>query len=322
MSSPFLTNEDAISFVFQLCKFGEHAVNDVLQKKPTSSLRYVKRVLAACEVISAANRNPPTNENWCTLVEQWLFESSFQPNKALLQLARTRLASIIRRQSIAKRIGISRSALRLLQSRLDKARGEKSCLPPKNDRPKFRSLGKRIDAELEFDRSGAARLVLTSCSIGAACELINYQNVETLEFWLTDETNRSELPTVMEILLTGWKSTLSTLLIDDTSYPRTRNFRGLSIVESQLSDLPSLTEFVSTCVNCGDRILERVCQSSALKEIRIDRGQLTSDAIGILSRCRSLETILISGCRRLSEDLEGQLIAACPNATFVEISDC
>jgi hypothetical protein len=330
-SEDFFTNADAQAFAFDVVTRGVDTLHREIELEPRRRNQNIRRTLAACEVVAAANGHPPAASGWCTMLEMWLFESKYTPAPATVGLAARRARQIASFAAGNSALAIPRENLKGLLHRLQKSYRKIDRKAVRGDRPAFRALARwlntsqgEVDDGPQFDRSGNARVILTYLTINASCKLINYPMVRRLELWLNNQNDRKELAASVKILLRGWRTTLEALEFDhvvDLTIRRTpAPFRTLVECKEQLADLPALQRFSSANMYFDDTVLEHVCRNGMLQEITISNAQLSRRALNILGNCKRLEGAYISRCSQLNRDDEAKLQQHLPRAT-VSISD-
>lgn len=328
----FFTNVEAQDFAFEIKTRGADALHEVLRQKPHQNVNSVQRILAACELVAAANGHPPLSAGWCAMLESWLLKSKFVPTPAILELACKQLALIIVRATTDSKLAIPKDKLPGLLARLQKPNRKIKWKPVSGDRPAFRALAKWLDTSQgeisdgpEFDRNGNARVVAVYVTVNAASKLINYPKVRELELWLNNRNDRKELSAAVKILLRGWQTTLETLAFDhvvDLTIRKTPPpYRTLVECQTELADMPALRTFSTTNMVFDDRALEHVCQNSSLEEISITNAQISKKALEILAECKTLHAAYIRRCPKVTPADKAKLEKRLPHASVITIFD-
>jgi hypothetical protein len=322
-------NVEAQDFAFELRPRGLEAIDEVLTQKGRSDA-HAKRVIAAGETIAAANGHPPAETGWCTSIEEWLLESEYMPEQATVEQCADRIEKIIGKAATVARLGIPVEQLTDLLTRLRRPTRKIKRRPPKPDRKAFRELVKWLnvstgdaDPGTTFDRQGNASVYLYHVTSQAACKLVNYRKVRSLELPLNESNEPRELAAALRILLRGWSSTLEYLLIDDVPHAAVaRNrprYRALAGCAAELANLPALETFITIRLCFDDDLLSRVCQNPRLSVIEVKGAEITKRAIESFQRCRSLESISVSSCPRFPSAYRDELVSRCPHAEIIEV---
>jgi hypothetical protein len=157
----------------------------------------------------------------------------------------------------------------------------------------------------------------------AACKLVNYRKVRSLELPLNESNDPQELAAALPILLREWSGTLEYLLIDDVphaSIARNRpRYKALGGCAAELANLPVLETFITIRLYFDDDLLNSVCQNPRLAVIEMKDAEITKRAIESLQRCRSLKSISISSCPKFPHVYRDELVTRCPHAKIVEV---
>jgi len=323
------TNVEAQDFAFELRSHGVEAIDNVLNQKGRSDT-HAKRVIAAGETVVAANGHPPAQTGWCTSIEEWLFESEYTPGRATVEQCANRIEKIIGKATTVARLGISVEQLTDLLTRLRRPARKIKRRPPKPDREAFRELIKwlntstgDVDPGTTFDRQGNGSVCLAHVTAQAACKLVNYRKVRSLELSLNESNEPRELAAALPILLRGWSDTLEYLLIDDVpraTIARNRpRYKALAGCAAELANLPALDTFITIRLCFDDDLLSSVCRNLRLSVIEVKSAEITKRAIESFQRCRSLESISISSCPEFPFAYRDELVSRCPHAKIIEV---
>ena len=323
------TNVEAQDFAFELLSRGSEWIHEVLEKKGRSDA-HAKRIIAAGETVAAANGHPPAETGWCTSIEEWLFESAFTPDQATVEQCGGRIEKIIGKAATVARLGIPVEQLEDLLTRLHRPARKIKRRPPKPGRKAFRELVKRLntstgeaDHGTTFDRQGNASVYLYHVTAQAACKMVNYPKVRSLELPLNESNEPRELAAALPLLLRGWSSTLEYLLIDDVPHATiARNrprYKALSGCAAELANLPALETFITIRLCFDDDLLSCVCQNPRLSVIEVKGAEITKRALESFQQCRSLESISISTCPKFPHAYRDQLVSRCPHAEVIEV---
>ena len=329
-SQDAFSNTEAQNFAFELRHRGSETIDEVFAKTGRSSDARTKRVIAAGETLAAANGHPSMEAGWCTSIEQWLLESAYMPAQGTVEQCADRIEKIIGRTAIIAKLGIPVEQLRDLLTRLRRPARKIKRRPPKPDRKAFRELVKWLnestgeaDSGTTFDRQGNAAVYLYHVTAHAACKLVNYRQVRSLEMPLNESNDPQELAAALPILLRGWSSTLDYLLIDDVpdaSVARNRpRYKALTGCTAELANLPALETFITNRLYFDDDLLNSVCQNPRLAVIEMKGAEITKRAIESLQRCRSLTSISISSCPKFPYEFRDELVSRCPHAKIIEV---
>ena len=228
------------------------------------------------------------------------------------------------------RLGIAVKQLKDLLTRLRRPARRVKRRPPKPDRNGFRELVRWLnqstgeaDPGTTFDRQGNASVYLYHVTAQAACKLVNYRKVRSLELPLNESNEPQELTAALPVLLRGWGSTLEYLLIDDVPHAMvTRNrprYKALAACREELANLPALEWFIAYRLYFDDDLLSAVCQNPRLRVIDIAGGEITNRSIAGLAERRSRESICISHCPGFPHQYRDELARRCPQASTAAV---
>ncbi len=105
----------------------------------------------------------------------------------------------------------------------------------------------------------------------AACKLVNYRKVRSLELPLNESNEPQELAAALPILLRGWSRTLEYLLIDDivdatVKHNRPR-YKALAACRKESANLPALKTFIVHRLYFDDELVSR-CPRAEIIAVR------------------------------------------------------
>jgi hypothetical protein len=289
-------------------------------------------VLAACELLAAANGHADAAAGRCVVLDEWLFQSGYVPDAATLHLATQRLDRILAKPSVALDLKVSVDLLGSLRARLALPPRSVQKKPPKGDRASFRELARwlnvsqgEVDDGPQFDRRGNARVVLVYVTVNAASKLINYRTVSTLELWLNNNNDPKELAAAVKILLRGWRGTLKAVEFDhvpDLTISRAERqppYRALTRCRDELADLPVLEDFTTRNMYFDDDTLLAVCRNPRLQGITITNARISPTGFRRMAACQTLERVSVEHCPRIGQTEEEYLAARLPKVEFVSV---
>jgi hypothetical protein len=333
VSTDFFTNAESQDFAFRLSERGV----DELARTFARTMRSrgdIQRVLAACELLAAANGYADEAAGRCALVDEWLFKSGYVPDPATLDLARQRLDRIMVRENVAADLNMSGRLFLSLRARLAKRPKRVKRKLAKDDRPGFRALSRwlnesqgEVDDGPEFDRRGDARVVQVYVTVNAACKLINYRKVSVLELWLNNNNDANELSAAVKILLRGWRGTLKAVEFDhvpDGTIPRDAwhpPYRALTHCRDELAALPVLESFTTRNMYFEDQTLRAVCQNPRLKRITVSNAKVSRKGFRRIAVCKTLEGVSVTRCPGINQTDREYLATRLPRVQYVTIGD-
>ncbi|MBK9167341.1 MAG: hypothetical protein IPM24_07725 [Bryobacterales bacterium] len=281
--------------------------------------------------MAAANGHPPAEPGWCTCVEEWLVESEYLPDPTTVDRFADQVEKAVGQAAMLARLAVPVEQLKDLLARLRQPARKIKRRPPKPDRKPFRELVRWLnsstgeaDPGTTFDRQGNASVYLYHVTAQAACKLVNYRKVRSLELPLNESNEPRELEAALRILLRGWSHTLEYLLIDDvpdaTPARNRPKYLALAGCAAELGNLPALKTLIAIRVYFDDELLSRVCQNPRLSLIEVKAAEISKRAIESLERCRSLKTISIVRCPEFPHAYRDELVSRCPHAKIIEVS--
>lgn len=326
-SVDLFTNAEAQDFAFRVSRRGVAEITDTLAPRKMQSRSGIQRVLAACQLLAAANGHADAATGPCAWIEDWLFKSGYLPPAATMHLAIQRLDRILAKPNVAADLHLGS-----LRARLAMPPGRLTRKPPQDDRPSFRELARWLDVSQgevsngpQFDRRGNARVVLVHVTVNAASKLINYRKVPTLELWLNNNNDPKELAAAVKILLRGWRSTLNSIEFDHvldltiSDAERRPPYRALTQCHDELADLPKLENFTTQSMYFNDETLRAVCRNHRLQDINIINARISPSGFRQMALCKTLERVSVSRCPRIGPADREYLAAHLPKVEYVTV---